>query len=222
VIVCDDGSGPATRERLRALVEADVRIRYISLPHRGTPGPARTLGYRSASAPWIAFLDDDDAWLPGKLSRQLERAGSGDVDVIGTNAVRSDGTVYFPSARREWRPTRADLLRANPLIVSSVIVRRDALEATGGFRAARWARGVADYAMWLELADAGARIVVLGDALVDYAGGDNRMSAAPVRQELAVARLFWQRWAERPADPARFRGAVNKTFGAAALARAFR
>jgi glycosyltransferase involved in cell wall biosynthesis len=220
VIICDDGSGQATRERLRGLATADGRTRYVWLPHQGTPGPGRTIGYKSASAAWVAFLDDDDAWLPGKLKRQLERADAGDVDVIGTNAVRSDGTVYFPSAPREWRPTRADLLRVNPLIVSSVLVRRDVLDLTGGFRAERWARGVADYGMWLELADAGARVVVLGDVLVDYESrGQNRMSAAPVGQELAVARLFWRRWREKPVDTLRFRSAANKTVGAAWLAR---
>jgi glycosyltransferase involved in cell wall biosynthesis len=220
VIICDDGSGRQTRERLRALAGEDGRIRYVWLPHRGTPGPARTVGYKSASGAWVAFLDDDDAWLPDKLKRQLERAGAGDVDVIGTNALRGDGTVYFPSAPPEWRPALGDLLRDNPLIVSSVLVRRDVLDAAGGFRTERWARGVADYGMWLALADAGARMVVLGDALVDYESRDaNRMSAAPVRQEVAVARLFWLRWLERPADSARFRSAANKTVGAAWLAR---
>jgi glycosyltransferase involved in cell wall biosynthesis len=219
VIICDDGSGRVTRERLHTLAREDDRIRYIWLPHRGTPGPGRTVGYKSASAPWVAFLDDDDAWLPGKLQRQLERAGAGDVDVIGTNAVRSDGTVYFPSAPDERRPTKADLLKVNPLIVSSVLIRRDVLDAAGEFRGERWARGVADYGMWLELADAGARMVVLGDVLVEYEShSESRMSATPLRQELAVARLFWLRWRERPGDAVRFRGAANKTIGAASLA----
>jgi glycosyltransferase involved in cell wall biosynthesis len=186
----------------------------MALPHRGTPGPARTSGYECATGTWVAFLDDDDAWLPGKLRRQLERGAVGDVDVIGTNASRSDGTVYFPSAPREWSPTRADLLRANPLITSSVIVRREILVRTPGFRPQRWARGVEDYGMWLDLVDVGARIVVLGDILVDYESGEeDRFSRAPVRQELAVVRLFWQRWLERPADAGRLRGAANKTIG---------
>jgi glycosyltransferase involved in cell wall biosynthesis len=223
VIICDDGSREATREQLSALAREDARIRYIGLPHGGTPGPARNAGYQSASAPWVAFLDDDDAWLPGKLARQLTLAETGNVDVIGTNALRSDGSVYFSSAEPEWRPTRADLLRDNPLIVSSVIVRRDVLDRTGGFRTSRWARGVADYSMWLALADAHARIVVLGEPLVAYEShGGDRMSAAPLRQELAVTCLFWLRWLERPADLTRVRAAANKTAGTVSLARALR
>jgi glycosyltransferase involved in cell wall biosynthesis len=214
VIVCDDGSGPETRERLRRLADLEPRVRYVALPHHGSPGPVRTSGCESASGTWVAFLDDDDAWLPSKLRRQLERGAVGDADVIGTNALRSDGTVYFPSAPREWSPTRADLLRANPLITSSVLVRREVLARTRGFRPQRWARGVEDYGMWLDLVDVGARIVVLGDILVDYESGDeDRFSRAPVRQELAVVRLFWQRWLERPTDAERLRGAANKTIG---------
>jgi glycosyltransferase involved in cell wall biosynthesis len=223
VIVCDDGSGEATREQLRRLAAEDDRVRLLPLPHRGTPGPARTAGYRAASAPWIAFLDDDDAWLPGKLARQLARAEAGDVDVIGTNAVRSDGTVYFTEAPDEWRPARADLLRNNPLVVSSVLVRRDVLMQARGFRERRWARGVADYAMWFALADAGARFVVLGEPLVAYESHHaGRMSAAPIGQELAVARMFWARWLERPADATRLRAAANKTIGTASTAWALR
>jgi glycosyltransferase involved in cell wall biosynthesis len=214
VLVCDDGSGPETREQLRGLVRESSAVRVLELPHRGTPGPARTAGCRAASAPWVAFLDDDDAWLPGKLARQLARAEAGDVDAIGTNARRSDGSLYFRDAPAEWSPTRDDLLRDNPLIVSTVLARRDVLLGTRGFREARWARGVADYSMWLALADTGARIVVLGEPLVDYESDDSgRMSAAPIGQELAVARLFWMRWLERPRDLTRLRAAANRTIG---------
>jgi glycosyltransferase involved in cell wall biosynthesis len=219
ILVCDDGSSHSARTRLERFASEHAGVRYVWLPHAGSPGPARTLGLRSARAPWVAFLDDDDAWLPGKLRHQLERVSAGDVDVVGTNAIRSDGSTYFPNAPAEWKPTRSDVIRDNPFVVSSVLARRDLLERTPGFLPHRWARGVADYGMWLELADAGARMVVLGEPLVAYdSSGESRMSAARARQELAVAGIFWRRWLRRPADVARLRSAVNKSVGAAFVA----
>lgn len=221
VLVCDDGSSAPTRERLEALAESDERVRFLPLDQNtGTPGPARTLGVREAKGEWIAFCDDDDAWMPEKLARQVERTRRNDVDVIGTNALRSsDASAYFPDAPEEWRPSRADLLRDNPLIISSVLVRRDLLLSTGGFLTERWARGVADYGMWLALADAGARFVVLGEPLVRYDdAGTARMSAAPVRQELAAARLAARRWRAKPVDAQLGRAALAKARAAGAVA----
>src|SRR5436853_607913 len=72
VLVCDDGSSPPTLERLRALEAADPRVRVLGAAHNtGSPGAGRNRGIRAARGAWLGFLDDDDAWLPGKLARQL-------------------------------------------------------------------------------------------------------------------------------------------------------
>ena len=220
VLVCDDGSEDETRERFTEWERRDPRVRYLRIaPNRGTPGPARTAGVRAATGDWIAFLDDDDEFLPPKLERQLERAAGGDADVIGSNAVRHDGSVYFEDASEERRPVRGDLLRDNPLVISSVIVRRSTMVAAGPFLDRRWARGVADYEMWLRLADRGARFVVLPDALIRYDdSGTGRMSARPVSQEVAVARMAWLRWRSRPSDRAVLRAAIGKTLAAGRVA----
>ncbi len=85
VIVCDDGSKDGTAERFRAWERRDPRVRYLRVePNRGTPAPARNAGIEEARGEWVAFLDDDDEWLPGKLGAQLAHAEG--ADVIGTNA----------------------------------------------------------------------------------------------------------------------------------------
>lgn len=196
VFICDDGSSPETRRRLERLTNLDARMRLLVAPsHRGTPGPGRNQGVAAASSSWIAFLDDDDEWLPGKLMAQWERARQGNTDVIGTNAMTTSGRPYFSALNQEWEPRRSDLHRDNPLVISSVLARREGLMRTGGFPAFRWARGVADYAMWLCLADIGARFCVLPQPLVRYDDTSAaRLSGARLRQELAVARLFYLRW----------------------------
>jgi glycosyltransferase involved in cell wall biosynthesis len=65
LIVVDDGStddGPAQVQSL-----GDSRIELIRQANGG-PGPARNTGLFRANAPYVAFLDSDDEWLPGHLS----------------------------------------------------------------------------------------------------------------------------------------------------------
>src|SRR3954447_9998546 len=80
VLICDDGSADSTPERMRSLEAREPLVRYLRIePNRGTPAPARNLGLREAHGEWIAFLDDDDEWLPGKLAQQLELAEQADI-----------------------------------------------------------------------------------------------------------------------------------------------
>jgi glycosyltransferase involved in cell wall biosynthesis len=69
VIVVLDGPDLATKERLASL--ADPRLRVVILPEISGGGAARNAGVRAAAGDWIAFLDDDDEWLPDKIERQM-------------------------------------------------------------------------------------------------------------------------------------------------------
>ena len=74
VIVVIDGPDKASEDALAAV--EDPRLRVIALGAGVGGSEARNTGVRAARAPWIAFLDDDDEWLPQKLERQLDAAGS--------------------------------------------------------------------------------------------------------------------------------------------------
>ena len=74
VVVVVDGPDPATRDALAGV--GDPRVRVVALDEsRGAPG-ARNVGVAHALAPWTAFLDDDDEWLPEKLETQLALAAA--------------------------------------------------------------------------------------------------------------------------------------------------
>jgi glycosyltransferase involved in cell wall biosynthesis len=72
VIVIIDGPDPATILALNQI--EDARLRVIQLPTNIGPAGARNMGVKEAKGTWIAFLDDDDKWLPQKLQLQLELA----------------------------------------------------------------------------------------------------------------------------------------------------
>ncbi|MDQ6887481.1 MAG: glycosyltransferase [Gemmatimonadota bacterium] len=69
VIVVVDGRDAATSAALGTLDDARLSI-HVPDRHLGN-ADARNAGVALARAPWVAFLDDDDAWLPAKLERQL-------------------------------------------------------------------------------------------------------------------------------------------------------
>jgi len=69
VIVVDDGSTDNTAQLLQQRYGS--RIRLLRLPERRGAGAARNAGVRMATGELIAFLDDDDLWLSGKLEAEM-------------------------------------------------------------------------------------------------------------------------------------------------------
>ena len=71
VVIVDDASTDHTPAVAQAMAAADARIRLVAFPDNRGGGHARNAGIDAATAPWLAFLDSDDIWLPGKLQAQL-------------------------------------------------------------------------------------------------------------------------------------------------------
>jgi glycosyltransferase involved in cell wall biosynthesis len=69
VIVVIDGPEPQTERALEAFHSKFLRV--IALPRNVGQSEARNAGVRAAKGEWIAFLDDDDEWLPEKTEKQL-------------------------------------------------------------------------------------------------------------------------------------------------------
>jgi glycosyltransferase involved in cell wall biosynthesis len=69
VIVVVDRPDPDTASAVRSV--DDPRLRLYVNPHPFTAAAARNAGVDHARGEWIAFLDDDDEWLPNKLERQI-------------------------------------------------------------------------------------------------------------------------------------------------------
>jgi succinoglycan biosynthesis protein ExoO len=90
ILVIDDCSSDDTVEVVRALGREIPSLRLLSTPANSGPSAARNVGLRAAKADWIALLDADDAWKPGRLERLSEVARATSADFVADDLVMWD------------------------------------------------------------------------------------------------------------------------------------
>lgn len=174
IIVIDDGSTDDDYNRLSLL---DPCIRIIRLEGRGVSF-ARNTGMRHSNGHYIAFLDADDVWFPGKLKSQISYLDAHpDVGVVFGGFIKwiCDDAGVFPPAST-LSTDCSDLSRANPersgwlyhrllmgLLVgmNTAVIRRDVYEWLGGFREDM--RIGEDYDFWLRASRATQMHALDGD-----------------------------------------------------------
>lgn len=71
VVVVADGPDAETRAAVEGI---DPRLRYLELAQNNGPAAARNAGVAASRGEWLAFLDDDDCMLPGKIEAQMRLA----------------------------------------------------------------------------------------------------------------------------------------------------
>jgi glycosyltransferase involved in cell wall biosynthesis len=165
VIVVDDGSDDAS-----GAVAEQGGARCIRQENAG-PGAARNRGLAAASCELVAFLDADDLFEPSKLAQQ---AAVLEADPR-VPAVCSDARILGgprDGRRKNERPVPSrlgllDLLAGNPVVASSVLARREAVLAAGGFDEDRALIATEDYDLWLRLVELGP-IHYVDEPLVAY------------------------------------------------------
>ena len=153
VIVVDDGSddGGATAE---VAASFGGRIRYVRQENGGVAS-ALNRGLREMRGEYFSWLSHDDAYLPGKLSRQsseMERLGPGVVLFSDYEGVDADGR---PAGGFRWRDVppecfRRALVADAPVNGCTVLVSRADLEQAGGFD--ERLRTTQDTDLWFRLA----------------------------------------------------------------------
>jgi glycosyltransferase involved in cell wall biosynthesis len=141
VIVVIDGEDPATALAVNQWAREDGRLHLLALPVRVGGSDARNRGVDAASGTWIAFLDDDDEWMPDKLQAQLDAVGNSTAPfLIGTCkmiARTPDRDYVWPRrlpARNEqigeYIMARHSLTRGEGYIqTSTFFVRRSLMQA---------------------------------------------------------------------------------------------
>lgn len=155
--IAEDENNSETREAIRPFL-ADRRFIHLPGKHIGYPSGPRNRAIRQGTARFVAFLDDDDLWLPEKLARQVEFLESNKACVfVGTNAFRWDGICAKEDAplyhqKISFGPIPYEkLVQENVFIISSVLTRRESLLQAGLFNERLTPPVGEDYELWLRL-----------------------------------------------------------------------
>jgi glycosyltransferase involved in cell wall biosynthesis len=160
VIVVDDGSTDGGADLVAGT--PDPRFRLVRQSNAG-PGAARNRGLREARAPYVAFLDGDDRWLPPFLEQNLallERHPSaaavscgwyehpsGAIPAKWWNACGIEEGLIALSPEMSAERVVAMIAYMNP---STVLARSDSIRRWGGFyeEGCRYAE---DATLWLKM-----------------------------------------------------------------------
>lgn len=137
IIVVDDGSTDDGPQRVAALAETHPSLRLVRQSNGGV-SRARNRGIAEASGAWVAFLDADDAYLPGFIEEMaLLARGHPEAVFLGAHfqEVRPDFDLSEHGAGTEGDAPRRGIVpvfydrwwRGNIVHTSSVCVRRDVL-----------------------------------------------------------------------------------------------
>jgi len=200
VILVDDGSSDRTARVLRELERCHGRVQAVLLPRNGGASAARNAGMACARAEWLAFLDSDDAWLPGAAVALLDAAGDHDVVVGQFRRAWPDGTLGDPECGWEAGDILPALARTGAIGPSWSIVRRTAAASVGGFDPSF--HNCNDWDFYVRLLAVDARFVRVEETVALYhIAQANRLShdsvngAANARRVLAHPLIA--RWLER-------------------------
>lgn len=154
LVLVDNGSVDGTAAYGRALAERDPRIRYFNNGVNLGIAKSRNLGVALARGEYIAMLDSDDYWLaPDKLKIQAATlAEQPAVGLIGT-AIRCEdasGQIFKEDIfSLTDQDIRARLLGKNQIAQSSVLFRKSAFAAAGGYDESLLIGE--DYDLWLKM-----------------------------------------------------------------------
>ena len=176
VIVADDAS---TDDLAGALAGFGDAIRVVRIDHGGEAA-AKNAGCAAASGDFIAFLDADDRFLPGRLAALSALATDRpELDVLTTDAyLVHDGTVvgrcYGPGHRFATGDQRTAILQRNFVLGLSAVRRARFLEV-GGFDPA--VEYTTDWELWMRLILSGSKAGFIEEPLAEYRLHADSMSA---------------------------------------------
>jgi glycosyltransferase involved in cell wall biosynthesis len=192
LIVVDDASSDDTPAFLQQLAVADPRVRIVrnTLPLGG--GGARNAGIKLSRAQWVAFIDDDDEWLPHKLERQLQTLRSNGAVVAcscGYLVRSTSGASKIIAVRADT--TVQDLLTNNWLGgASTCVCSSEALRNIGGFDPRL--RAGQDLDLWVRLRQQGAVAVCTETLVIHRAHAGPRITTDTQSQYLGVRRFYFK------------------------------
>jgi GT2 family glycosyltransferase len=174
IIVIDDGSTDGTAAQLASY---GSRLRIFSTPRKGVAA-ARNTGVSQSSGRYIAFLDSDDLWRPGKLARQTAfMVEHCKVQICQTEEVWIRNGIRVNPKAVHRKPSGDIFVRSLDLCLvspSAVMMTRELFQRLGGFDETFLV--CEDYDLWLRVAAAEPVPLIVEPLVVKRGGHADQLS----------------------------------------------
>ena len=191
IIIVDDGSTDNTRRVIRSYGK---QIYCTSQQNQGVAS-SRNLGLEVATGEYIAFLDQDDLFLPHKLAAQvaiLDRQPEVGIVNSGWNIIDATGQVV--AAVQPWRRSpqlnQADLIVWKPVFLGAMLFRRSWLERIGGFNTQL--QQTPDVDLVLRLVALGCTVDWVRQTTVNYRQHESNASNDTLKQAQELEQMLQQ------------------------------
>ena len=182
IVAVDDGSTDATPSILETYQQKHPSLRVLRCPHRGII-PTLNEGLRACRAPYIARMDADDLAYPTRLTAQATYLDQHPeialvsclVEGFPADDVRDGFRIYLNwlNGLQTHEQIAREIFIESPLPHPSVMFRRDAVRALGGYVEKGWPE---DYDLWLRMYLNGARFAKVPETLVAWREHPNRLT----------------------------------------------
>tara|TARA_R110002072_G_scaffold262003_1_gene420774 strand:+ start:190 stop:852 length:663 start_codon:yes stop_codon:yes gene_type:complete len=135
---------------------------------------AKNAGLERINTEYVAFLDADDEYLPGKLEKQMNFIENNNVDFLGTLAtIKNKGQIYpsgFSVGQYETHEQIYNrIFQENIITHGSMLIRKKALDELGGYHDVRdpsgYPNGMEDWDLWRRAISSGYKFHQLQERL---------------------------------------------------------
>lgn len=190
LLIVIDGPIPGSlRDTIDGFAAAHEVARVLALPNNLGAGPASQAGVEAINTDVIARLDADDIACPTRFEEQLAAIGRG-FDVVGSAMQEFNADPDAPTGVRRLPEDHEAIVRYakinSPVNNPSVMIRRSALVAAGGYRDVHF---MEDYDLYARLIATGARFINLPEPLTKFRVTASQFGRRSGREMLAAE---WQ------------------------------
>lgn len=141
VVVDDNGRGTPLQLESQQVIDSmsfreGITLRYVVRERNGGGAMARNSGIKAACGTYVAFLDDDDEWMPEKLEKQvavMEGSEKVGLSYAHCKAVLGDGSEVYYRRTVNGNPLFEQAMCGCIAATSQWVVRKEALLCVGSF-----------------------------------------------------------------------------------------
>lgn len=198
-IIVNDGSTDNTLSVVNQWLEKDSRFSVLNKKNGGL-SRARNSGTEAAKGDYVAFIDNDDIWLPHHLSSLMEKMMEYEVDLVFSYAYKmidkkgiyTDVCIMgpldtLPNRIYQGREDIEKLLKGNIISPSFVLCNKESLVRNGGFD---YYKKAEDIHTWIKLLCNGCKFYSIAKATGYYRVVEGSMSSMDRRCSREVLEII--------------------------------